>query len=279
VTFDELPGIYERRAKSAVSIWDVKSGKHQQLADGLETYGRFSPDGRTLATAAIEEGNTQALKLFDIDTGKEKLSIPVKTPKTWVFPQTFSPDGRLLVGSWQESGNSGKEKDSLKFWDCATGKEAGSFAAEEIEYLRYASFSSDGKTLAVAAGASANRKLLLFRDRQLAKTVLLGKKIEARRFITHQPAFSPDNKWLAVITQEYSENEGGQELDVQDVWQARIHLIDVAAGEIRETLISPPAFAMKACFSPDGLTLATSGQGRVLLWDVASSEKKTVRTP
>jgi WD40 repeat protein len=278
VTYDQLPGVYEREAKSALSIWDVRSGEHEQLPEGLAIFGRFSPDGRTLATTVVDQdGNTQAIKLFDIDTGKEKLSIPVKSPNTMVLPQAFSLDGRLLVSSWQESWNSGNEKDSLKFWDCATGKEAGSFAAEEIEYLRYASFSSDGKTLAVAAGGSADRKLLLFRDRQLAKTVFLGKKTEGRRFSIRQPAFSADNKWLAIITQEYPENEGGQELE--DVWQARIHLIDVAAGEIRETLISPPAFAMKACFSPDGGTLATSGHGRVLLWDVGNLKGEKITRP
>jgi hypothetical protein len=46
-------------------------------------------------------------------------------------------------------------------------------------------------------------------------------------------------------------------------------LIDVAAGEIRETLIAPPGFAGTPCFSPDGKTLATSGLGKVHLWDLS----------
>jgi WD40 repeat protein len=280
VTYDQLPGVYVGGAKSALSIWDVKSGEHEQLPEGLAINGRFSPDGRTLATAAVDQdGNTQAIKLFDTDTGKEKLSIPVKALKTRAFPQVFSTDGRLLVGGWQESWTSSKSKSSLKFWDAATGKEVGSYAGEENENFWNASFCPDGKTLAVAAYGGAKGKLLLFRDQQLVKTVLLGKKTDGRRFVTHQPAFSPNNKWVAVITQEYPENEGGQELDAQDVWQARIHLIDVATGEIRETLISPPAFAMKACFSPDGRTLATSGHGRVLLWDVGDLEGEKITRP
>jgi WD40 repeat protein len=42
----------------------------------------------------------------------------------------------------------------------------------------------------------------------------------------------------------------------------------VATGEVRETIVSPPAFPETVCFSPDGQTLATSGNGCVLLWDL-----------
>jgi WD40 repeat protein len=78
--------------------------------------------------------------------------------------------------------------------------------------------------------------------------------------------FSPDGRWLAVITQSFPEDQRDPSPD--DTPQARIHLIDVAAGEIRETLIAPPGFVTCACFSPDGRTLATSGRGKVLLWDL-----------
>ena len=50
---------------------------------------------------------------------------------------------------------------------------------------------------------------------------------------------------------------------------AHIHLIDVATGEILETLIAPQGFPRSACFSPDGRTLATGGLGRVLLWNLS----------
>jgi hypothetical protein len=50
--------------------------------------------------------------------------------------------------------------------------------------------------------------------------------------------------------------------------QPRIHLIETATGEIRETMIAPQGFSSNVCFSPDGHTLATDGHGRVLLWDM-----------
>jgi WD40 repeat protein len=272
VTFDELPGVYEHQPKSAVSIWNVKSGEYLQLPDGLQSGGRFSTDGRTLAITAIDkDGNAQALELFDTNSGKEKLTIPIKQPKAQVAPQAFSPDRRLLVGNYQESWNSDKSTRGLKWWDTTAGKEFGSFTAEKDEHLMYARFSTDGKMLAVASWGPADPKVLLFgiNDKQQANAVVLGKKVKGTRFVTHQPVFSPDDKSLAVITQEYPEDQSGQELDAQDVPQGRIHLINVASGETWETLISPPAFTIKVCFSPDGKTLATSGLGRVLLWDVS----------
>ena len=50
--------------------------------------------------------------------------------------------------------------------------------------------------------------------------------------------------------------------------QPRIHLIEVATGEIRETMIAPQSFSNAACLRPDGRMLATGGHGRVLLWDM-----------
>jgi WD40 repeat protein len=81
------------------------------------------------------------------------------------------------------------------------------------------------------------------------------------------PAFSPDGKWLAVITRLIPENSSASP-GLLNLPQARIHLIDVAAGAVRETLVAPPGAPQALCFSPDGRTLATGGHGKVLLWDL-----------
>jgi WD40 repeat protein len=86
---------------------------------------------------------------------------------------------------------------------------------------------------------------------------------------THELAFSPDGKWLAVLAQAMPREQRRGMIDVWDLPQPRVHLIEMAAQQVRETLVCPPAFAGSACFSPDGTTLATGGHGRVLLWNLA----------
>ena len=59
-----------------------------------------------------------------------------------------------------------------------------------------------------------------------------------------------------------------EELNPEDFSQPRIYLVETATGKIRETLVGPQDMAMEIRFSPDGKTLAMSGIGRVLLWDL-----------
>ncbi len=77
-------------------------------------------------------------------------------------------------------------------------------------------------------------------------------------------------QWIALVTQVMPKTRGNVELTPDEVAQPRIHLIDAVEGKLRETLIAPPSFVSSICFSPDGKTLATSGEGKVLLWDVSN---------
>src|SRR5205823_3316506 len=154
----------------------------------------------------------------------------------------------------------------LKWWDVATGREVASFPGDRNAFFSRANFSPDGGTLAVSNWQGDNARLMLFHvaDKRLVHAIVLGKKREGERMVVYEPVFRPDGKSVAVITQQFPENSGRGELDVRDVPQPRIHLIDVAAGDVRETLVAPQSFMRSACFSPDGRTLATGGQGKVL---------------
>lgn len=282
VTFEQTPGTYEGRPKRAVSIWDAESGRYHPLSNDLQSLdARFSPDGRMLAIDAPEYDGYRSVKLFDTATDREKkLSLPVRDPKARLYVSTFSPDGRLLVGDYLVFDQATKE-DSwqcwVKWWDAATGEEVASFGDERNSFHQ-CRFSPDGQWLAAADWHKG--KLLLFRvrDQQLLQTVPLGRSAKGERLFVRVPVFSPDGKWLALLTQVMPDTPGRRdELDVHDLPQPRIHLIEVAAGAIRETLIAPQGIAAAACFSPDGRTLATGGHGRVLLWDLAKVPAATDR--
>src|SRR5262249_53064299 len=140
----------------------------------------------------------------------------------------------------------------LRWWDPASSRDLGSFAGEKNESLQCC-FSPDGHTLAAVGSRGEKSKVFLFRlpDRQLVKTALLAEKGKGEWLHATAPIFSPDGKWLTVITQVGPNKPAGAQLEVQDVPQPHIHLIDVAAGDIRETLIAPQGFARSARFSPD----------------------------
>lgn len=272
VTFEELPGVADG-PKGAASLWDTKSGKYRSLPDSISSGGMFSPDGQWLAISAEDKDRyTTAVKLFDSVTANEKLSIPVPDANTHAHIAAFAADGNPMVVNYRAFTHAKKWDKSrcwLKWFDTATGREIASFPGDKDDIFFHCRLSPDGQTLAACNWGNENRKLFLFRvaDQRLLWASLLGK---GERLIAGMPTFSPDARWIAITTSRSPERRGGGDPDPLDRPQARIHLVDAASGTIRETLVGPPGYLSSPCFSPDGKTLATSGYGRVLLWDMTN---------
>lgn len=274
VTTENLSGTYERNPKSTTSLWDVKSGEYR-TADGRQAFGKFSPDGRYLTSIlrCDEENYAQARKMIDVATGQEKWSIPIGDKNAWVGVHAFSRDGRIFFATVQVYDRPNKWdhwRSWMKWWDTASGREIASFESEKNDVFTNYCCSPDGQTLGILNWRDDKRKLFLYSipEKRLLRTVLLGEKTEGQKIVASGLTFHPSGKWLAVITRRYPENATGGNADPRDFPQPRILLIEAATGKIRETLIAPQAFSNTACFSPDGLTLATDGLGRVLLWDM-----------
>jgi WD40 repeat protein len=270
---EQLPGESEGRPHRAVSLVDTRTGKSRELAGNLSVVGAFSPDSRMIAIHEMDvDSYATGIRVFDVATGQLSRSIPIREQFADAGRLVFSPDGQLLVfpqrlhsqrGDWQHWNS------ILAFYDVASGVQVASIPLDEknSDYGK-PQFSPDGRTL-VTGNWRANKSVLLIFDvaqRKLAHTVSLS---EEKAFIRPR-TFSPDSRWMAVGTQFIPEElQQEDEPAAENVPQPRIHLVDVATGKICETLVTPQGFASSGSFSPDGKTLATAGNGRVLLWDLS----------
>jgi Tol biopolymer transport system component len=75
------------------ATWNEKSRLNVSI--GVRALA-FSPDGKTLASAS-ETNNEPVLKLWDVDTGRERLSL--SGLNELVFHLRFAPDGKTLLAS------------------------------------------------------------------------------------------------------------------------------------------------------------------------------------
>jgi WD40 repeat protein len=219
---------------------------------------------------------------------KTTISIPQKLTRAYVTD--FTPDGKVIRGAieiyeeelWQKWE---KWQYITKFWDADTGKEIASFPAEESETsYSLLAYSPDGKTLAATRwtprkGTRAEK--LHANLRTGAKLFLLdtpGKRVQGiileENAVVGAIAFSPDSSWVAAVTQPLGRSTGIEAGDVDNLPQARIHLVDAHTAQVRETLIAPPGHITALAFSPDGKTLASAGLGKVLLWSLTPVPNK-----
>jgi WD40 repeat protein len=253
----------QARPRRAASLWDVRTGQSRPLAQDFSMAPSFSRDSKRLAVRFYDEKlMTQGIKLFDVATGKEEASIFLAEKDASIGLTAFSPDSKLLLGQVRATKDG---RHWLKFWDAATAEELGSIEGDKNDFFFSMAFSPKGEMLAIGNRQGPQNRLFLVdvAAKRIKSTIVLGKKGLVRK-----PAFSPDGRRIAVISQQIDILVPFPEPRADDSLQARVHLIDVATGEVRETLVLPQGFPTSACFSPDGQTLATTGQGEVLLWDM-----------
>ncbi len=236
-----------------ISLWPaigflivVLAGTSQQPAmgprivrlahEGNRTCVAFSPDGKTLATG----GRDNCIRLWDVGTGKLKLTIAAHNAQVGVSRLAFFPDGKTLASaSWAGDG-------TVKLWDVAGGKQRQVVGTDEGG-IGFLAVSPDGKSLAWGG------KIHLY-DVQAGH--------EARCLsapgAVDSVAFSPDSKLLA------SANGGGT-----------VRLWEVATGKTVRDLPAGQSTAtgsQAVAFSRDGSLLATAGR-KVRLWKTATGDE------
>jgi WD40 repeat protein len=139
--------------EGVVKVWDAGTGKQLlTLAENREAPVwdvAFSPDGKTIATAAIPLGpRTEAVKLWDAATGA--LLRRIRTdPRDDAYSVAFSPDGKRIASSASAWQGEMQLAGGFRLWDVATGREVLKAMGHDREVTSVA-FSPDGKRLATA---------------------------------------------------------------------------------------------------------------------------------
>ena len=240
-----------------IRIWDVATGgevRGIQLDSLKGMHGvAFSPVGKTIASTS---GNGQILQLWDITTGKEKLSYPRHQGP--VYAIAFAPNDKTIA--------SGGDDGTLRLWDVATGKEVRRIVdspprrwkAETDEEIRQnllgrvksLAFAPDGETIVSMTHGGALR----FWD------VGSGKGARRIDLVRSSPisavAFATDCKTIAVASDDS---------DIIEFW-------DVVTGkEIRRGSTGHLGRILSVALGTDGKTFASAGFDRtVRLWETNS---------
>ena len=233
--FDEAT----QKSESFIDVWDLSAPTERRRRIGgdwvLLWDFKFSPDGKTLATASrdteVTRGNVLigadkgSTRLWELATGREERRFAVNGLD--IMSLAMSPDGGLLAAAVTDG--------TVRLYDLATGQ-------ERMPRL----------VLKQQPPSNDDIKLLPRRPRAIAAL-----------------AFSPDGSILAAgdATDRSDADDEGMPL-------AAIHLWDVARGRELHRLLAHQHRVASLSFSPDGKTLASSGVEPVVrLWHVATGRE------
>jgi WD40 repeat protein len=193
----------------------------------------FSPDGKTLATAGDDPTNGGELKFWDLATGKERFSVDPYEYRVWGL--AYSPDGSKLAIIGGER--------TAQIVNPTTGKELTSFALPASG--RAVAFSADGGQVAVACGQDGR---VYVHD---AHTGKLSSEFQAPgRRTVHDVQFARDGKDLLTAC-----GDGAVLWDTSDPQPRPVARLVGHEGPVRWAL-----------FSPDGQSVLSGGEDRVIRW-------------
>jgi RNA polymerase sigma factor (sigma-70 family) len=230
-------------------LWDVATGRVsvRSQAEGSFRCIRFSPDGRFLATAELDD----TARLRDPLTSQVRTTF--KGHNGPVNAVAFSPDAKVLAtASWDKT---------ARLWDAAGGAQLRILQGHSGEVYSVA-FSPDGRSL--VTGSQDHTAGIWDISTGRARRALKG-----HADVVEAVAFSPDAKLVATGS-----------------WDKTVRLWDAASGKEIRNLTGNTVEVLSVAFSPDGRLLAsasggwgnaslpnnTPAPGEVIVWDVATGK-------
>jgi serine/threonine protein kinase len=258
IAFIRLP----EEGGSAVYLAGV-DGSAQKLLCGFKdercTTLRWSPDGKTLATAINDSGRPQSLQLIDVRTGRTR-SIKAPHPYNLMSSLAWDKAGRRLFFVQAESASADSIGSTAVLFGCNP-------VSGQLEKLLWC------PTQARILDVLPNGNLVMDSrsSRENLKMVPINGNAGAPRSLTlgnstdRQPAYSPDGQTIV-----FSSNRGGN----LDLWTFN------CKSETLRRLTDDPADDWDPAFSPDGRRLVWSSNrsGNFEIWiaDADGSAPKQV---
>jgi RNA polymerase sigma factor (sigma-70 family) len=273
--------------KATVTLWETAALKKRATLRPSRVTSRvierlcltFSPDGKLLVMGGLE-----ALALWDVSTGKERLWLNDRDTKKLLF----SPDGKILAcaGSFEirlwdigtgerlhaRSGHDsfvrsaaispdgrvvasvGDSDPIVRFWEAATGKPL-PLSVQHDTWVHACAFTSDGRML-ISGGYGVTRLLDAATGTEQRRFIVTNRKTGEQDQAILVAHLSVNGKRLAVIS--------------TDETQFQLTLWDVHTG--KRLVQRPLNGRFNSCFTPDGASVTVDGREQLTIEDTRTGQ-------